>query len=594
MFASTRGSRSFRPARRSAALIALTTALVVVLGPSAIAADSFRFHGSGYGHGIGMSQWGAYGLAKQGWTYQRILTHFYRHTRVASPALPARIRVGLTSGRSTIHLTAKNGPVRLWIDRPGGTFVEKIPWGDTWTVSHARTRSAYAIRDEAGRLVGGHRWGGPSSPLFATYADTGARVLVPEADEVWHQGFLYAYGFLEFDLTGCSTRCVLRLTNQLPLEQYLRGLGEMPSSWPAAALRAQAVAARTFATYRIRRSGLRTSCDCHVSDGAGDQVYVGFGKESGADGDRWVAGVRDTAGEVVTYGGGVIQAFYAASDGGHSEDVEDVWHGGDPAYAIPYLRGVCDPGEDTSANPWTDWTRSYSAGTVTLRLSPYTGGIGTIRSFVNVRRGGSGRIVSAVAKGSTGSAAVSGTELRSALGLPDDRVWINEDRNIVGAIRTKYDGLMCRPGLPTSGTASFDHGSRQLFASGGIYRNAEVGITVWLKGMIHREYLAVGGARGRLGLPADTVRGGQLSGPTTCSSCRRLVLEGGRIYFKDAVGAHALWGPVLTAYLNHGGAPGALGYPVTRVRRADDGSRRARFEHGTIVCSDGACDVQVA
>jgi SpoIID/LytB domain protein len=586
----TGGNRSLRRGRS-------LVAVVVVAGGAARPPpppDTFRFHGSGYGHGIGMSQWGAYGLAKQGWTYRKILTHFYRHTRVERNALPKQIRVGLTSGRATIRVGARNGPVLLWLDRPGERFVAKIPRGDTWTVARARKRSAYAIRDERGKLVGDRRWGGPASPLFATFADTGARAFVPEADDLWHRGFTYAYGFLEFDLTGCGSRCTVRLTNQLPLERYLRGLGEMPSSWPAGALRAQAVAARTFATSRIRRNGIRASCDCHVSDGASDQVYVGWSKEIGPDGDRWVAAVEDTDGEVVTYGGTVIQAFYAASDGGHSEDVEDIWHGGDPAYAIPYLRGVCDPGEYTSANPWTDWTRSFTAATVSLRLSPYTGSIGRIRRFTDVRRGESGRIISAVARGSDGAASVSGSELRSALGLPDGRVWINEDRNILGAIRAKYDGLMCRPGLPTSGIATFDHGSRQLFASGGIYRNGAVDLTVWLRGSIHREYLAVGGARGRLGLPtSDAAPVSGTSGPDGCSSCRRLVLEGGRIYFKDTAGAHALWGSVLAAYLENGGTQGSLGYPITRVRVTDAGVRRASFEHGTIECADGTCVVQV-
>jgi SpoIID/LytB domain protein len=588
----TQGSPS--PRRARALVVVAVAAAITAGGPAAIAADTFKFHGSGYGHGIGMSQWGAYGLASQGWTYREILTHFYRHTEVEAIGVPKQIRVGLTSGRTRIHLGARNGPVELWIDGPGDRFVVKIPRGDDWTVARTRTRSAYAIRNEAGKLVGGRRWGGPASPLFATFSDPGTRVFVPEADDLWHHGFSYAYGFLEFDLTGCASRCTLRLTNQLPLERYLRGLGEMPSSWPAGALRAQAVAARTFATWRVRRSGIRISCDCHVSDGAGDQVYVGYSKEVGPDGDRWVAAVDDTAGEVVTYRGSVIQAFYAASDGGHSENVEDVWHGGNSAFAIPYLRGVCDPGEYTAANPWTDWTRTYSAGTVTQRLGPYTGSIGTIRRFTDVRRGESGRIISAVARGSNGSAGVSGPELRSALGLPDGRVWINEDRNIVGAIRAKYDGLMCRPGLPTSGIATLDHGSRQLFATGGIYRNGAVDLTVWLKGTIHREYLAVGGARGRLGLPVSgAVEVSGQNGPETCRSCRRLVLEGGRIYFKEGAGAHALWGAVLSTYLDNGGASGTLGYPTTRVRVDDDGVRRARFEHGTIKCSNGACEVLV-
>jgi SpoIID/LytB domain protein len=576
----------------------LVTALVVVLamvsGAVAQATDTFRFHGSGYGHGIGMSQWGARGLATKGWSHQRILEHFYTGTRViTSSTLPRKIRVGLTSGRSTIHLGARSGSVRLWLDAPGTTFVAKIPSGSTWTVSAAAALRKYAIRDESGALVGGIRWGGPAHPLFATFADAGARAFVPEADEVWDQGFAYAYGFLEFDLTECGNRCVERLTIELPFEKYLRGMGEMPSSWPAEALRTQAVASRTFATYKIKRYGLRSDCDCHLHDGAGDQVYIGWNKESGPDGDRWVAAAIDTAGQVVTYESSVIQAFYAASDGGYSEDVEDVWHGGDPAYAIPYLRGVCDPGEYTSANPWTDWTRTFTASSVSSHLSPYTGGIGTITRFTNVRRGVSGRIVSAIARGTSGSAIVEGAELRSGLGLPDGRVWINRDRNIVGAVRAKYDALMCRPGLPRSAVVTLDHGSRQLFRRGGIYRNGRVDLTVWLKGAVHTEYLGAGGAGGRLGLPVSDLVMPRTNTATTCTACRRIVLEGGRIYFKPEVGAHALWGSVLSAYLDEGGPQGVLGYPTTRVRSVD-GVRTASFEHGSIACANGSCDVSVS
>jgi SpoIID/LytB domain protein len=581
--------------RRARLLVMALVVLAALLGGAvAHAADTFRFHGSGYGHGIGMSQWGAYGMAKDGWSHKRILTHFYSGTRVVtSTGLPNKLRVGIAADRTKIHLGARNGPVRLWLDGPGTAFVAEIPAGRTWTVSAAPTARQYAIRDEAGMLVGGVKWGGPAHPLFATFAGAGARAFVLEADDVWHQGFAYAYGFLEFDLTDCADRCLQRLTIELPFEKYLRGMGEMPSSWPAEALRTQAVAARTFATYKIKRYGLRSACDCHLLDGASDQVYVGWNKESGADGDRWVAAVVGTAGEVVTYQGSVIQAFYAASDGGYSEDVEDVWHGGNPAYAIPYLRGVCDPGEYTSANPWTDWTRSFTASSLSSRLAPYTGAIGTITRFRDIRRGESGRIVSAIAQGTAGKGSVEGDELRRALGLPDARVWINSDRNIVGAVRAKYDDVMCRPGLPRSTVVALDHGSRQLFQRGGIYRNGQIGLTIWLKGAIHDEYLGAGGASGRLGLPVSgAVAVKRAYEAATCSSCRRIVLEGGRIYFKAAVGAHALWGPVLSAYLDHGGAKGSLGYPTTRVSVVD-GVRRASFEHGSIACANGSCGVSV-
>ena len=553
-----------------------------VPGPSG--SGSFTFYGSGFGHGIGMSQWGAYGLASRGWSSTKILTHFYSRSRVGRPASPVKkIRIGLTYDRTLIHLGARHGPVRLWIGKPGGAFVAKIPNGQDWTVRSPA--SGYAIRDQAGKLVGGKTWGGTGFDLYATYSDTGSRVFVPEADAIWGKGFTYSRGHLEFNLYRCPGGCLQRLIIPLGFEEYLYGIGEMPSSWPMAALGTQAVAARTYATYQVKHYGLRSGCNCHLSDGADDQVYVGWGKETGADGNRWVAAVNHTRGRVVTYRGAPIQAFFAASDGGHSEDVENVWHDGDPAFAVPYLRGVCDQGEQVAANPWTDWRYSFSAATLSSRLSPYTGGIGTVRGFPKVKRGSSGRVIRTTVKGTIGSAVVTGWELRGALGLPDDRIWINENRNITGAIRTKYDGVACKPGLPTTSVATMPGGARQKFQAGGIFRNNGADVTVWLKGAIYTEYMAVGGTSGKLGLPTSSIGGV----PGTAG--RRALFDGGRIYWSGSTGARALWGPVLAEYLSRGAAPGALGFPTTRVH--DVGGRAtAVFQHGTISCADGgSCSV---
>ena len=81
--------------------------------------------------------------------------------------------------------------------------------------------------------------------------------------------------------------------------------------------------------------------------------------------------------------------------------------------------------------------------------------------FTNVDRGVSGRIMSVTVKGANGQAAISGDKLRSSLGLPDDRLWINADRRITGEIRAKYDGLGCSPGLPTSRQVSVRGGERR-------------------------------------------------------------------------------------------------------------------------------------
>lgn len=575
--------------RTSLAIAAALAAALVVpaagFGPAG-AASTFTFYGSGYGHGIGMSQWGAYGLAQMGWTHKKILTHFYQGTAVERrDTLPQTIRVELTYGRSLVHLKAQAGPVRLWQGDPAKeVLVGKIPEGKTWTV--AAKDGGYAVRNPAGDLVGGHRWGSPSVPLTLAYVDAGSRVFIPEADAIWGRGFSYARGTIAFGLYGCGDAggCAERVVARLSLEQYLYGLGEVPASWPMESMEAQAVAARSYAVYAIRHVGIRPDCDCHLTDGSGDQTYIGYNREAGTDGARWVRAVDATRSEVVTYGGEVIQTFYAASDGGHSDNVEDAWHGGNPAYAIPWLTGVCDPGESTAANPWTDWTKSFDAATLTARLAPYTGSIGTITGFGDVRRTGSGRIMSLKAEGAGGSAVVTGSELKAGLGLYDDRVWINSDRNVTGAIREKYDGLECGPGLPTSPQAAVPGGAQQFFVTGGLYRNVDRDLTVWLKGAIDAEYRGVAAGSGPLGVPVTTARSLASVRALSCTDCRRVDFVGGRIYWKGGIGAHALWGAVLDAYLGAGGAGGVLGFPLTRVRNSANGGTRARFEHGRIVC----------
>ena len=417
----------------------------------------------------------------------------------------------------------------------------------------------------------------------------GSRVFVPEADAIWGNGFTYGRGYLEFNLYGCAkpTGCVERLILPLSLEEYLYGLGEVPSSWPMEAMEAQAVAARTYAVYAIRHTGIRADCNCHLTDGSNDQTYIGYNREAGTDGARWVAAVDATASELITYQGAVIQSFYAASDGGHSENVEDVWHGGNPAYAIPWLKGVCDPGESTTSNPWTDWTRTYSSSDVTARLLAYTTSIGTVTAFTDIERGVSGRVVSLRVVGTTGAASVTGSELRAALGLYDDRVWINQDRNVLGSIRETYDSLMCAPGLPASKQRAVPNGVQQFFAKGGLFQNAPRALTVWLKGPIYDEYRAVRAGHGVLGVPTShTVT------VSSCAGCRRVDFVGGRVYFAPGLGAHALWGAVLTTYLANGGAVGSLGFPVTRTLSLAAGGTKARFEHGLITCTDGqACAI---
>jgi SpoIID/LytB domain protein len=127
-------------------------------------------------------------------------------------------------------------------------------------------------------------------------------------------------------------RLLAPLIARLPFEDYLLGIGEVPSSWPKEALRAQAVAARSFALYKIRKYGLQPTCNCHLTDGSNDQVYIGWDKEGGLDGQRWVKAVRSTTGVGRDVQGRRRVDGVHGVDGGHTEDLNVQWGTRSPRY----------------------------------------------------------------------------------------------------------------------------------------------------------------------------------------------------------------------------------------------------------------------
>jgi stage II sporulation protein D len=485
---------------RRALILALLAALVIpwVTGANAAVAGSqrgpagpsrFKMFGAGFGHGLGLSQWGAYGLARQGWGPSKILKHFYSGTRVARETNPpGNLRIGLVQGKDSIRLEAQVGSIEIRLGDPQtGSTVATIPPGETWHVRAASNE--YLIVDQAGGTV--DRVGGPNEPIYLVYESAQSRVRIPEA------GHAYNRGSIEFALYSCAGGCAMRLVLTIDSQGYLYGLGEVPSSWPMSALKTQAIAARTYAFTKAAASQHRAVCDCALYASSYDQVYAGWDKEGGIDGDRWVAAVNQTGDQVVLNGGQTIQAFYMSSSGGYTENNENVW-GGTP---IDYLRGVCDPGDYTSENPNAVWEQTFTPAEVTGHLGLR---IGAVTGFTNVDRGVSGRIMSVTVKGANGQAAISGEKLRLSLGLPDDRLWINADRSITGDIRAKYDGLGCSPGLPTSRQVSVAGGARQKFEDGTIYHSGSAGAHL-LRGPVLNRYLTKGGPAGRLGFPTSDV-----------------------------------------------------------------------------------------
>lgn len=204
----------------------------------------------------------------------------------------------------------------------------------------------------------------------------------------------------------------LTAVNHVNLEQYLYSVlgSEMSANWPQEALKAQAVAARSYALYKRSTSG---NIVYDVGDTTTWQVYKGL--ETEAQGTHLA--VNATAGQVMTYNGQVILAVFHSSSGGHTENVEDIWT--DP---LPYLRGVAD--YDMGA-PVFEWTKSFSRS----ELSRLISGVGNVISMTPERTTPQGRVITMKVQGDRGTRRVSGNDLRSALSLRSTLFVVNPTGN---------------------------------------------------------------------------------------------------------------------------------------------------------------------
>jgi stage II sporulation protein D len=200
---------------------------------------------------------------------------------------------------------------------------------------------------------------------------------------------------------GAKVRVLIGNTvHTLPLETYVRGVisAEMPASWPAAALEAQAVAVRTYAlTARAGGSKFDVYSDTR------SQVYRGPSAETASTNAATIA----TAGQIVTYAGAPAITYFFASSGGHTEDVQNAFGGA----AEPWLVGVPDPYETKASS----WTLSMSFASAAARLRGLVKG--SLLGIEVLERGSSPRIISAAVLGSAGDTRVSGPELEGRLGL---------------------------------------------------------------------------------------------------------------------------------------------------------------------------------
>jgi len=386
------------------------------------APSSFSFTGSGFGHGVGMSQWGAYGMALAGFNAGQIVQHYYTGTAVMPVADSQDIRVNIGHARSTVYLRTEplaTGGGGLEVTVTGAPAV----LGDAsdvfavtagpGSVSVSRTRAGVTTPVGSGPGVT-VRWAGTRYPGAAGAVPT----LLDVASTVTGlsgTGHRYRYGLVDI-APASATASTLEVVNSVRIhDEYLLGIGEVSNSWPMAALQAQVLASRTYA---LARTSVRSACRCQVDNGAGpyyDQTFVGWSKESGPLGANWQAAVASTwaspaTGYAVLYNGRPISAFYFSSSGGRTQSSQDVW-----VTALPYAVSVDDHWGMVAANPDRVWvprvrTQAQVAAAFGLR--------DVVRIDLSARTAGGGVRVAVGWSSSGASASISGEALRSRLGLP--------------------------------------------------------------------------------------------------------------------------------------------------------------------------------
>ncbi|MGH3383985.1 MAG: SpoIID/LytB domain-containing protein [Nocardioidaceae bacterium] len=390
-------------------LLAVTTLAALLLGsglasaeagPSAAAEErTIAIRGHGFGHGIGMSQYGAEGAARAGKNYRDILGFYYPGTSIRTAG--SSIKVLITKDTtSDVKVSPRYSlSVRDWGD--GAHW--RLPVSSTITrwrlvsdrIEYYRTGTGWV------RYRPGGRWVFRGTPEF--YASGTITLWVPSGSgEVGrrYRGALRAAR----PSSGSSSRDTV---NVLPLESYLRGVvaDEMPASWRREALKSQAVAARTYA---VRTRAAHSSRYYHICDTTACQVYGGVDAEH----PNTDAAISAVSGRVLRSGSTYALTMFSSSNGGYSAD------GG-----ASYLVVRRDPWDGWSGNPMHSWSTTVNASTLE-RAYPSIGRL--VEIDVRSRNGygeWGGRVRTAVLDGTEGNVSVTGSRLRSVLGLRSD--WFN-------------------------------------------------------------------------------------------------------------------------------------------------------------------------
>lgn len=301
---------------------------------------TFNFTGAGYGHGVGMSQIGAKARADAGESATAILKYYYKDIDVLPIVDTATIRVNIGHALKSVTFSTTST----------GTSLQLLA-GDIQVATIANKKKLTLAISADGKSIQGYnsslltlRWSGGTTPVISV-----TKLGVTER---------FRYGFIQVKVV----KGALEVTTSLSLhDEYLLGISEISSSWPAAMLEAQTIASRSYALSKM--GSIKASCDCHLYSHIADQNFVGFAKEAeGKFGKIWREAVLRTVvdsstGLAILARGKPIQAYFFSSSGGATQSSADAWGG-----FTSYTQSVSDSASvDVKLNPrFAAWNASAS------------------------------------------------------------------------------------------------------------------------------------------------------------------------------------------------------------------------------------------
>ena len=394
--------------RMSKNFLALLIAALISSAAPAQATEippTFEFTGNGYGHGVGMSQIGAKARAVSGESATAILNYYFKDVLIAPYADTHTIRVNIAHLVKSVAFTTHSPGARIEVfEGDIGNSIQSLPITTFATKKKATFTSAALSKQKALTL----RWVGENPIITMTQGSVSTK---------------YKYGYITLKVV----KGAIEVTNTLALrDEYLWGISEIPSSWPASMLEAQAIASRSFALSKL--GVIRPSCDCQVFSHISDQNFVGYSKESEPRfGRLWKDAVSrtiiDTSTSLVVLSNGKpAQTYFFSSSGGATQTTLDAWGG-----ATTYTQSVPDSASvDVKLNPrFASWKASSTQELVAKAFL-----LPDVVSLEILSRNQAGAVTYIAATSSDGvTKKIRGDTFRSRAKLPSPWFWLVSVQN---------------------------------------------------------------------------------------------------------------------------------------------------------------------